>query len=913
MKKLTFSTMAAARLRANKRQYLSLVLGIFLSIFMVSTLVLSVWGIYQAQLQQRYDTVGYIDLVLLDNAILEEKDIHGMGSFETCGHACITGIVTDRNVYMGYYDDAALSLMNLNPVEGRLPESAGEIAMERSAMDILEGAWSMGESIELEITPLDGTPEKRNYTLVGILPERSAHLAVSDHDGLSQFPAILTTPDEPIFATGRTGVHHVMKLSRGNSLSTELQIFFERYMRFGLGGYYYGLSTTGQQVIAFSADSALYEDREMFSLMLMVCVLAGSLIFSCSIGISGAMESVLMKRRDEIGVFRALGATRRQIRRMFGRENLLIAVVVSPLSILGSMGAVWMLSQIMPDRLKFVLSLWLIAPIAVFGMMVILISGYLPLVRASKLMPMSVIRDTAMLRRSKHIRSKDIFSPTRLIAARQIRFHPTLQVGAMLLVGLMLLCSGILSAAVYTYQDFAFEDAAGFYINKSYGYENKDGITLYDKMPISDQSISQIRSLDYVESIRMDREMDIIVQLDEVPRYALLYGHQEQYGMLNDEMFQDALSISSFNSDWMRNHREELRKGYLQLLETYQFEGEAFRMSIMTVDLSTEHVGELKEHLVEGTVNVDAINAGTQALVLAPEVWMYRTDQGNTQLFGVNSPAYEQYKDRGAVRIAWNDSFTVGQSIPLTQLYSENPDYSSVIRNDATVQVCGIVDSLGDLPYGSRGNCVIITTEEGLSNMGLRAEGLDSIAVFTDQDLTLEAEERLERQINAIVRRSEGYSVQNYMENARERAQAQRQELILYFSISLVFFAVSVGMIVSASTRQLHSEGRTIGMLRAVGADERAILGCYSGRIYASVLGGMGISFGIDILILLSFFLDSVINDYNMSRLDLQTILLMAVMSCIMGGLCLLVCKFLLRFRIREIVRKSIIDNIREL
>ena len=383
--------------------------------------------------------------------------------------------------------------------------------------------------------------------------------------------------------------------------------------------------------------------------------------------------------------------------------------------------------------------------------------------------------------------------------------------------------------------------------------------------------------------------------------------------MLDDEMFQEALSISSIHGDWMRNHREEMRKGYLQLLETYRFEGEAFRMSIMTVDLSAEHISELKEHLMEGAVNVDAINAGTQVLILAPEIWIYQNEQGSTQLFGVNSPAYEQYKDRGAVRIAWNDSFTVGQSIPLTQLYSENPDYSSVSRNDATVQVCGIVDSLGDLPFGSRGNCVIITTEAGLANMGLRAEGLDSIEIFTDENLTLETEERLERQINAIVRRNEGYSVQNYMEYARDRARAQRQELVLYGSIAILFFSVSVGMIVSASTRQLHSEGRTIGMLRAVGADERAILGCYSGRIYASVLGGMGISFGIDILILLSFFLDSVINDYNMSRLDLQTILLMAVMSCIMGGLCLLVCKFLLRFRIREIVNKSIIDNIREL
>ena len=269
MKKLTFSTMAAARLRANKRQYLSLVLGIFLSIFMVSTLVLSVWGIYQAQLQQRYDTVGYIDLVLLDNAILEETDVHEMGSFETCSHACITGIVTDRNVYVGYYDDAALPMMNLNPVEGRLPEAAGEIAMERSAMDILEGNWNLGESIEIEITPVDGTPEKRSYTLVGILPERSQHLSISDHDGLSQFPAIVTSSEEPSFSTGRTGVHHVMKLSPGSSLSEELQIFFERYMSTGLGGYYYGLSITGKQIWVFSTGSAIYEDQEMYTLMLM--------------------------------------------------------------------------------------------------------------------------------------------------------------------------------------------------------------------------------------------------------------------------------------------------------------------------------------------------------------------------------------------------------------------------------------------------------------------------------------------------------------------------------------------------------------------------------------------------------------------------------------------------------------------
>ena len=143
MKKLTYSSMAAARLRANKRQYISLVLGIFLSIFLISTLVLSVYGIYQAELQKRYDKVGYLDMVVFDNPSTTEEIIHSFDEFDRFGHAYISGIVTDKNVYVGYYDEIGFSLMNLKPVEGRLPEAAGEIAIEKSAMDVLEVKWSI--------------------------------------------------------------------------------------------------------------------------------------------------------------------------------------------------------------------------------------------------------------------------------------------------------------------------------------------------------------------------------------------------------------------------------------------------------------------------------------------------------------------------------------------------------------------------------------------------------------------------------------------------------------------------------------------------------------------------------------------------------------------------------------------------
>ena len=122
------------------------------------------------------------------------------------------------------------------------------------------------------------------------------------------------------------------------------------------------------------------------------------------------MDGVLSKRREEIGVLRALGATRRQIRRMFGRENLILALLVAPVALVAGCLAVWVLGLMMPKLVRFGLKLWLILPIIVFSVITILLAGYLPLVRASRLMPMSVIRDTQMLRRSKSVKSKKVFS-----------------------------------------------------------------------------------------------------------------------------------------------------------------------------------------------------------------------------------------------------------------------------------------------------------------------------------------------------------------------------------------------------------------------------------------------------------------------------------------------------------------------
>jgi len=320
----------------------------------------------------------------------------------------------------------------------------------------------------------------------------------------------------------------------------------------------------------------------------------------------------------------------------------------------------------------------------------------------------------------------------------------------------------------------------------------------------------------------------------------------------------------------------------------------------------------LKPYIETGKINVDAINAGNEVLIVAPEMWVKVDETG----YGMHSWYSEEAvkndpNGEGAVLAAWNDSFHAGEVLPLIQLYRTEME-GPVTRVDASPVIGAVLSWNGGAISGAMSDTYIVTTEQGLENMGFPLEGLWDVEVYLNGDISLEEEETLERQLNAIARRNEGYTVFNYLENYREREEAKQQQIMLYAAIAIVFFSVSVGMIVSSVTRQLNSEGRTIGMLRAVGADEKAILCCYSGRITASVIGGMGITLGLYLLYCIIYFIQADGYGYLVSN-DIKLMVVILAAIIVFGLLCLLVCKFLLRFRIREIINKSIIDNIREL
>ena len=910
MKMLTYSALAAARLKANKRGYLSLTIGVFLSIFLISAFILGIYGIYNAQIQNRRDMAGIVDMVVLDNEIITDEKLIEIGAFDRIGHAYIIGTLAETNVYFGYYDATGTEVLELIPTAGQLPRNSGEIALEPSALDVLELEKSIGDTVELSVVPVDGVEETRVYTIVGFLPEKSQHLDV-DGIGLNQFPAVVASEAEPVFSTGRVGIHRVMTLKDDVSLGTALAQFWDRYLRPELVTAVYGLTITGSHTATYDASEMLWTDREMMELITMVAVLAAALIFSCGVGISGAMEGVLTKRREEIGVLRALGATRRQIRRMFGRENMILAILVSPAAMVAGCIAVWVLSLVMPGMVRFGLKLWLILPIIAFSVITILLSGYVPLVRASKLMPMSVIRDTQMLRRSKTVKSKKVFSAPRLIASRQSKLNPTRQLGASLLIGLMLLCCALLCTLIVGFSRNAMVDVATFSIHNN-GSFSGSRIQTYTLESMSPQSIRQIKTLDHVRYIELERELPVYVELDGVPSYAKLNMMQNQYYMLDDTDFGEAMAAIGQGNGWYLDHRDKDRAEYREFKKTYGFEGEAFQTAIITVDPTDKNLDALSEFLGEGNIDAAALDSGDQVLVYAPDIWVKQHEYGGYS-FHTSKESLDANPYVGHVSItAENNSFHAGQSLPVVQLYNTESG-GPVTQLEKTVRVGGIIKQLPQMLDWTWFTTAIITTEQGLENMGLRMENLNSISVYTDE-LTRQQEEVLEGQLSAIMRRSGGYTLTNQAEEQRKAMEENQRLLLVCVSIILVFFSVAVGMIVSSVTRQLNAEGRTIGMLRAVGADEKAILGCYSGQLNAAISGGLGVSGAVYGLFLILYIIDAVSNPwFRLKMSDILQWVGCAGIILAVAAACWALSRSFMGLRIREILKKSIIDNIREL
>ena len=110
-------------------------------------------------------------------------------------------------------------------------------------------------------------------------------------------------------------------------------------------------------------------------------------------GIVNAFSANLDARRRQIGLLRAVGATRRQIKRIFGRETLILAAISVPVGLGLAVLTVILIFALLGENYILVLNLWVLLGVALLSVACIKLASGIPLRRAAAVSTMQAIRD----------------------------------------------------------------------------------------------------------------------------------------------------------------------------------------------------------------------------------------------------------------------------------------------------------------------------------------------------------------------------------------------------------------------------------------------------------------------------------------------------------------------------------------
>jgi putative ABC transport system permease protein len=111
-----------------------------------------------------------------------------------------------------------------------------------------------------------------------------------------------------------------------------------------------------------------------------------------AIGIANIMVISVLERRGEIGLRRALGATRRHITTQFVAESALLAALGGIAGLILGAGATWIYSQTKHE--PFVVPLYALIAAPATGLLIGAIAGLYPAIKAARLSPTEALRAT---------------------------------------------------------------------------------------------------------------------------------------------------------------------------------------------------------------------------------------------------------------------------------------------------------------------------------------------------------------------------------------------------------------------------------------------------------------------------------------------------------------------------------------
>ncbi len=915
-KKLTFNSLALGNLKHRKKRYTLMILGIILSMVFSSSIIYFGFSIYNTSQEQRKAELGLYDKFFsaFDEEMFEAWQ--SKGAFEEAGFGETLGLVfTDKEdklngTPIAKLDETAKKLVNPILIEGSYPEKQGEIAIEQTTLLQLGITAKAGDKIKLKIQVQNGEdllPEikEKTYILSGVLKDKRVNILQSIEDK-NILPSAFVSEYEKVDLGGK-----------GNKVA------YYKLADDGWETFYYVVAEHN----AFSNEIDVYSDARDFMAdqylsLLFIGTIVVILLIASSIGIINAFTTNLKERKKQIGMYRAVGATKRQIRKLFGREAVLLSVICTPISLLISYGAVKIIVNRIFENAYFQPNIWVLLVCGAFSIICVMAASFIPLVSASKISPMQAIRNIEATRKlkNKKIKSQKNFNVSKLIAKRNL----VISKGKLVVVSVFLVITIVFSSYSLSYLSFAKDDLSQrdfdyeLYLGRDSGYfainypKGNNGFTENHKQTVLMNE--NIRSAYGYKCAKVNILVDKMTEYQQIadadvwePDMDLLFLNESNY----QEVFKHGMSQEK-----------------LDIANVAGYEGNFIASEIIALD---EELINKIDNVRDGEIDIAKLNSGEQVLLLAPEkVYLtLRSDEHGNWLNVYEQLSHiEQAKERhgeSAIKILAEKEcdFKEGEALDLSILYSEksNEDYDitgetivdkeDLEINNKQVEIGAVADSsiTNDtlmLVYAGGAPFKIVTTVEGMEHFFPRAKYKEIMFDLKDEcndEIDAEITDLLKSVVNCV---DESDYMSNYEYN-QEQKETIKGLTFLVYAIVILLFTICGSIINNTISSNIKEDKKKIGTLRAVGANEKEISKSYILQLLSMFKWGFGIGFG-------AFFLSYLIILLTNKYTSLADVLVFNPwVTIILGVLLFAICSLSVYTKIRKETRNSIVENIREL
>jgi ABC-type lipoprotein release transport system permease subunit len=929
----TVNSIALANLRGRRGEYRLLITGIVLAIYFIATTLLFAATMYTSLREQHYRQLGRQDAVIFNcqDAPLEELTANGVfseyGTAETVGYVLPDGQNEGNGFSIARFDETAINLARKEALEGRLPEKAGEIALERSTLARLRSGAAVGDAVPLTLLIPDGTdfldaPVQKTFTLVGILSDQLLYIEkLYPHPGAPAYrdlPAgVLSAKEPPLAAGGRDVVNCYGRYAQSASASYQLLKSFcekngivvasdivwpnmeiTRYQFFG-GNY-----INGDDIIFTSA---------------FFMIIALILMCATCLGIVNSFTASLESRKRQIGLLRAVGATKRQIRQVFGRETLLIAVFSIPLGLLPACLTVWGISRILGPDYIFRLNVPIITGVAAAGVLCVLLAASLPLKRAARIPPMQAVRDVDLSRSMKksRVESERVFNVPRLIARRGLTLYKNKQIAitAMLVVTLMLLSLAVFAAAPLI-RDVNAVDYGGDY-RLYYPEGGPVGWFVehdFHKPGISEQDRADAAALPTVKTVIGEKALSVKIIADKITPY-MVGSHFDYY------FYYEYLSSGMMEEqELVRQYYQQQGNIYEQSKAKYGYTQDYITVECLGTD--AEAVEQLSPFVSEGRIDVDKLSSGEEILLVAPAEYGVSVQRESGEGASWRTD-YELDRNETYTCTYKNDAFQAGDPLTLSLLYSDEPEQDDeegnpklpddAVRLDRRITIGAILEpSAGGEDLAERFSPSFYPGDVGsmiTTSAGLRALGFDvpydSLNITLLQSPNPALEEYLDASLAQIAARTAGVDLRSFIAIAREDRRTIYGLLIAAGALIILFFAICASMVNNTLSARIRANKHQIGTVRAVGASEREIVHSYLWQLLSLFAWGTIIGLAAELGVC----------RWLLSTQEMQSVkaALPLWQPLLFVALLFFICFLNVRSKVGSLFKDSIVENIREL